>query len=77
LPEGLDVDIDYDSWLRPPIFGLIQKEGRVPEDDMRRTFNLGVGLVAVMPAGAVAAFSDAAVESGDQVFKIGRVVRRP
>jgi phosphoribosylformylglycinamidine cyclo-ligase len=77
LPEGLDVDIDYDSWLRPPIFGLIQKEGRVPEDDMRRTFNLGIGLVAVVPAGAVAAFSDAAVESGDQVFKIGRVVRRP
>jgi phosphoribosylformylglycinamidine cyclo-ligase len=77
LPEGLDVDIDYDSWSRPPIFGLIQKEGRVPEDDMRRTFNLGIGLVAVMPAGAVAAFSDAAVESGDQVFKIGRVVRRP
>lgn len=74
LPENVEADIDYGAWRRPPIFGLIQKEGRVPEDDMRRTFNLGVGLVAVMPAETVSTFRAAARDSGDDVFEIGRVV---
>ena len=36
------------AWEEPPIFDLLRKAGAVPEDDMRRTFNLGVGLVAVV-----------------------------
>ena len=41
---------DYDAWERPPLFRLIQDIGDVPEDDLRRTFNLGMGLLAVVPA---------------------------
>lgn len=44
----LTPQIAYDSWHRHPIFDLIQDAGRVPEDDMRRTFNLGIGLVIVV-----------------------------
>jgi phosphoribosylformylglycinamidine cyclo-ligase len=52
MPDGLTFDVDYDAWDRPPIFGLIQRLGDVPEEDMRRTFNLGIGLVAIVsPAG--------------------------
>lgn len=48
LPDGLDLQIDWIAWQRPAIFQLIQKLGSVPEDDMRWTFNLGVGLILIV-----------------------------
>ena len=41
--------INWNAWQRPPIFNIIQKLGNVPEVDMRKTFNLGVGLVFIVP----------------------------
>ncbi len=52
LPPGLRLAIQWDAWPRPPIFQLIQKLGNVPETDMRQTFNLGIGLVFVVPPNA-------------------------
>ncbi len=49
LPDGLQIKVNYDGWERPPIFRLIQERGAVPEMDMRDTFNLGIGLVAIAP----------------------------
>jgi phosphoribosylformylglycinamidine cyclo-ligase len=49
LPRGRSLIIRWDAWDRPPVFGLIQSTGRVPEEDMRRTFNLGIGLVIIVP----------------------------
>jgi phosphoribosylformylglycinamidine cyclo-ligase len=48
LPDGCTATVDYDAWDRPPLFNLIQREGDVPETDMRQTFNLGVGLIVVV-----------------------------
>ncbi len=48
LPDGVDFEVDYSAWTRPPIFDLIQRLGNVPEDDMRRTFNLGIGLIIIV-----------------------------
>lgn len=48
MPDGCRAEIDYASWDRPPLFDLIQEVGDVPESDMRQTFNLGIGLVAVV-----------------------------
>ncbi len=48
LPEGCRISVSYNAWKRPPIFGLIQEWGAVPERDMRRTFNLGIGLVIIV-----------------------------
>ena len=48
MPDACTAAVDYDAWKRPPIFSLIQELGDVPEADMRRTFNLGIGLVAVV-----------------------------
>jgi len=56
LPRGRSLRIRWDAWQRPPLFALIQRTAGVPEDDMRRTFNLGIGMVLVVPgaqAGAV------------------------
>jgi len=47
LPKDVSVRIDKRSWRRPAIFGLIQKEGRVAEKEMYRTFNMGIGMVLV------------------------------
>ncbi|HTY59861.1 MAG TPA: phosphoribosylformylglycinamidine cyclo-ligase [Bacteroidota bacterium] len=50
LPRGRSLAVNWDAWERPPIFSLIQRTGNVPEEDMRRTFNLGIGLVIIVPA---------------------------
>ena len=55
LPPGRSLRIDWEAWERPPIFSLIQRLGEVPEEDMRRTFNLGVGLVMIVAAPGVEA----------------------
>lgn len=47
IPKGLKLDIEWTAWQRPAIFDLIQHVGKVPEEDMRRTFNLGVGLILI------------------------------
>ncbi len=52
LPDGLRIQVDYESWERLPIFNLIQERGAVPEEDMRDTFNLGIGLIAILPPSA-------------------------
>ncbi|MDP8238202.1 MAG: phosphoribosylformylglycinamidine cyclo-ligase [Candidatus Hatepunaea meridiana] len=48
IPKGLKAEIDYGNWDEPPIFDLLRKTGNIAEEDMRTTFNIGVGLVAVL-----------------------------
>ncbi len=50
LPDGVGVALDARRWPRPPIFDVIQKAGDVEEAEMRRTFNLGLGMVLVVEA---------------------------
>jgi phosphoribosylformylglycinamidine cyclo-ligase len=49
IPEGLTAVLDRGTWSVPPIFQLIAERGRVSADEMERTFNQGVGMVAVLP----------------------------
>jgi phosphoribosylformylglycinamidine cyclo-ligase len=49
VPKGRTLLVDWAAWNRPPIFNVIQEMGSVPEEDMRRTFNLGIGLIAIVP----------------------------
>jgi phosphoribosylformylglycinamidine cyclo-ligase len=52
LPAGRHAEIDRTTWSPAPIFDLIAARGGVSPEEMERTFNLGVGMVAVVPAGA-------------------------
>lgn len=73
LPDELAADFDWTAWTRPAVFTWLQKAGDVPEEDMRRTFNLGVGLSLVVdPAKAdnVIAQLNAA---GERAFVIGKL----
>ena len=50
LPDGLKVEVDYNSWPTPDIFKKIMFAGEIPEEEMRRTFNMGIGFCIVVPA---------------------------
>ncbi len=50
LPKGCGVEVNNASWPTQPIFELLKKLGNMPDDDYRRTFNLGVGMVLIVPA---------------------------
>ncbi len=52
LPEGLDVKVDYNSWPLPDIFKKIMLAGEIPEEEMKRTFNMGIGFCVIVPSWA-------------------------
>ena len=76
LPDGLDLDLDWNAWTVPPLFRLIQDVGSVPEADMRRTFNLGVGLVAIVSEAHKARALTVLGALGEPAFEIGRVIEK-
>jgi phosphoribosylformylglycinamidine cyclo-ligase len=49
LPKNISAEIDTASWPLPPLFAYMQQLGDVPQDEMLRTFNMGIGLIAVVP----------------------------
>ena len=49
LPKGLKVDVDYNAWTLPKIFTKIMCAGEIPEEEMKRVFNLGIGYCLVVP----------------------------
>jgi phosphoribosylformylglycinamidine cyclo-ligase len=48
VPKEMKINIDWNGWKRPELFDLIKREGNVSENDMRRTFNLGIGLIFII-----------------------------
>ena len=73
VPDGLNIAVNWDSWERPAIFDLIRDLGNVPEDDMRATFNLGIGLIAVVDPDAVDAVKERLQELDEEVSEIGQI----
>ena len=49
LPKGLTARVDYNSWEFPPLFSKIQLAGEIPEEEMKKVFNLGIGYCLVVP----------------------------
>ncbi|AJY74342.1 phosphoribosylformylglycinamidine cyclo-ligase [Paenibacillus beijingensis] len=73
LPEGVNVEIEYGSWPIQPVFKLMQMKGAVTNRDMFTTFNMGIGLIAVVPADQAEAALAAAKELGEEAYRIGTV----
>ncbi len=65
MPATCRAEVRPGAWDEPPIFELLRREGRVPEDDMRQAFNLGVGLVAVVGGEPAAGFPLGEIVEGD------------
>jgi phosphoribosylformylglycinamidine cyclo-ligase len=75
IPDGLRAVIKVGAWEIPPVFRLLAEKGEVPEDDMWRTFNLGVGLVLVVPSKQLEKVLRDLRESGCPGFPMGNVVK--
>ena len=75
LPHGTQAEIRRGSWPVLPIFELIAKLGNVPEDDMRRTFNMGLGLLLIVAERDLAKVSAALKKRREKFWTVGRIVR--
>ncbi|MEP6687615.1 MAG: phosphoribosylformylglycinamidine cyclo-ligase [Gemmatimonadales bacterium] len=75
LPEGCEAVVDPSSWELPALFATLQQAGQVSTEEMRDVFNLGVGLIAVLPANAVAAAQAAARAAGIPTWPMGEIRR--
>ncbi len=71
---GLGARLYASSWEEPPVFGLIRALGEVPEAEMRRVFNLGVGFCAVIPEGGADRSLEVLRDVGCVAWRIGEVV---
>ena len=74
LPEGLHATVDADLWPQPRLMAFLQAQGAIEPEEMARTFNCGVGMVAAVRAGHVADVT-AALEAADEtVFRVGEII---
>jgi phosphoribosylformylglycinamidine cyclo-ligase len=76
LPKGLAAAIDTGSWQVPPLFQMLRNIGDIPEDDWRRTFNLGVGMILVVHKTKVDAARRALKRAGEKPWVIGEIVKQ-
>jgi len=75
LPRGTAAIVELGSWPVLPVFQHMQKIGNVPPDDMMRTFNMGVGMVLVVPANKFKRVQGLIEKCCDKSYLIGRIVK--
>jgi len=75
LPRGLAARIRLGSWTPPPVFELLRRLGKVPDDDMLRTFNMGIGMILAVPSRGAARAVRALEAIGERAHVIGEVAR--
>ncbi len=75
LPQDCAATVDPATWEMPPLFQYLQQAGQISTEEMRDVFNLGVGLVAVLPPAAVAAAQAAAARDGVTTWVMGEIQR--
>jgi phosphoribosylformylglycinamidine cyclo-ligase len=75
LPRGTAAVIELGSWAVPPIFEHLQQLGNVPQDEMLRTFNMGMGMLLVVPAAKFKKAQTVLDRVGEKAITIGRIVK--
>jgi phosphoribosylformylglycinamidine cyclo-ligase len=76
IPKACKVIIHLGSWNIPPIFKLLQEGGHISDSEMMRTFNNGIGMIAVVPESAVQDVMERLNGAGEQAYLMGEVVER-
>ncbi len=74
LPEGRKLKINWTAWELPALFKLIQAAGNISDDEMRKVFNIGIGLIAVVDQNDVQSAIKLANEVGEKAIIIGEVI---
>jgi phosphoribosylformylglycinamidine cyclo-ligase len=77
LPKGLGARVDPSSWPSLPIFDLLRKIGNIPEEDFRRTFNIGIGMILVVRPDDRAKAARLLKKLGEAHYIIGEVIDAP
>ena len=77
LPEGLHATVDADAWPQPRLMAFLQGQGAIEPEEMARTFNCGVGMVAAVRADDVADVTAALEAAGETVFRVGGIAEGP
>lgn len=73
LPDGLRVEIDHDSWQVPEVFNWLQQLGDVDTEEMRRVFNMGIGLAVLVKSDTWKVFAATLQNAGIEFLTIGRI----
>jgi phosphoribosylformylglycinamidine cyclo-ligase len=76
LPDGMAFEVEKGSWPLPEIFTLIRGKALVAEDELYRTFNMGIGFIVVVPPSHAAGLQKALLKTGMPSYRIGRAVKR-
>ena len=74
LPAGMGAEVRLSSWCVPALFNLIQAAGNVPFDDMMRTFNMGIGMVVIVPIEQAARLVKDVNNDGEVAYILGSVI---
>jgi phosphoribosylformylglycinamidine cyclo-ligase len=74
LPEGCGMEVDAGSWRRPAVFDALQQIGGLPDEEMYRTFNMGIGMVLIVSPFFAASVMQMLKREGEEPASIGRVV---
>jgi phosphoribosylformylglycinamidine cyclo-ligase len=74
LPPGVDAMIDPGSWQRPVIFDWLMETGGIAESEMRRVFNMGIGMIAVVSEYYAASVASQLQGCGVNTFPIGKII---
>jgi phosphoribosylformylglycinamidine cyclo-ligase len=75
LPKGVTAQVEIGSWLVLPIFEHLRELGNVPQEEMMRTFNMGIGLIAAIPAAKFTRAKNLLDRAEEKFYVIGRVVK--
>ena len=75
LPKGTAAIVERGAWPVPPIFEHLRKLGNVPDDEMMRTFNMGIGMVLVVPAKKFKKAQSVLERAGEKSYTIGRIIK--
>ena len=73
LPEGCGAEVDLSAWTLPPVFRWLADTGGMEEGELLKTFNAGIGMVAVVPAARAQEAARILTDAGETVTRIGRV----
>lgn len=73
LPAGVDAEIDPSAWQRPPIFEFLQKTGNVADAEMRRVFNMGIGMAMVVSDFYAASIQSRLADAGVDCVPVGKI----
>ncbi len=71
LPEGVGAHVDARAWMPGPEFRVVAERGSVPDEEMYATFNMGVGMIAIVPSDRANDVLERLGSAGEQAFRIG------